>query len=132
MLSMFPIQFLAPLAFLILRVAVALCLFYLGRQHLRYRQELQNILVLSWWPYGRTTAYLFALGEIILATCIFVGASTQIAALLVVIMSGKMLILRSYFDHHTIPDRLFYFLLFAASLSLMITGPGAFAVDLPI
>jgi uncharacterized membrane protein YphA (DoxX/SURF4 family) len=132
MLSVFPIHYLALLAYFILRVCVGFVLLYLCVNHFSYRHELQHILRLSWWPWGKTTAFLFAGGEGILACLLLVGAWTQVAALLVAAMSLKMMLLRHRFAHHTIPNKLFYLLLFGASLSLVITGAGVFAVDLPL
>jgi hypothetical protein len=47
-------------------------------------------------------------------------------------MCLKMFVMRNWFDHPSIPTKLFYVLLFAASVSLFITGAGVFAFDLPI
>lgn len=132
MLSIFPIHFLSLFAYFILRFCVGAALIYLGFIHLQYRHELKDVLRLSWWPFGTVTTYTFALSEIIIGVFILAGAYTQLATLLVFFMSLKMLVLRSWFNHHTIPSRLFYFLLLGASLSLTITGAGVFAFDLPL
>lgn len=132
MLSIFPIHFLSLFAYFILRVIVGLILLYLGLRHAQYYQELKQVLRLSWWPFGSFTAGIFALGEIILGGLILVGAWTQLATLLTAIMCLKMLIMRNWFQHPTIPSRLFYFLLLGSTLSLTITGAGVFAFDLPL
>ncbi len=132
MLNLFPIQFLALFAYLILRIFVACILIFLGAQHVRYRNELKHILQLSWFPFGTLVTTIFVVTEITLGLLIFVGAFTQIAMLLVGTMSLKMIFLRTYFHHHSIPSKIFYTLLFACSLSLFITGAGVLALDLPI
>jgi len=132
MLSVFPIQFLALFAYFILRVTVGLLLVFLGLRHLAYHQELRHILRVSWWPYGGFSALLFAASELALGIFIVVGAYTQVATLIVAFMCIKLLMIRHWFAHHTIPGRLFYFLLLGACLSLTITGAGVFAFDLPI
>lgn len=132
MLSVFPIHFLALFAYFLLRIVVSFLLLNLGIQHFIHRNELKDILKLPWWPYGLFTTWMFALGEIVLGALIFVGAWTQVATLLVAVMSLKMLIVRNWFNHHTIPSKSFYFLLLGASLSLTITGAGVFAFDLPL
>lgn len=132
MLSVFPIHFLALFAHFLLRIVVGFLLLHMGIQHFLYRKELKDILKLSWWPYGLFTTWTFALGEIALGTLIFVGAWTQLATLLVALMSIKMLIMRNWFDHQSIPSKSFYFLLLGATLSLTITGAGVFAFDLPL
>ncbi len=132
MLNPFPIQFLALVGYLILRATVAGILIYLGFSHLKHRDELKNVLVLSWFSYGTLSTWALAIIEIVLGLFIFVGAHTQYAVLLVSIMCIKMIVLRHWFSHSTIPPRIFYVLLLGASLTLFITGAGAFAFDLPI
>jgi len=132
MLSIFPIQFLSLFAYLLLRITIGLLLVYLATRHWQYRHELRHVLRLSWWPFGRTTTYLFTIGEFLLAAFILLGVWTQLAALLVAIMSLKMLLMRQWFDHPTIPSKLFYGLLLGASITLTITGAGALAIDLPL
>jgi uncharacterized membrane protein YphA (DoxX/SURF4 family) len=132
MLSVFPIHFLALFAYFILRIVVSFLLLDMGIKHFMYRRELKDVLKLSWWPYGAFTSWVFAVGEIVLGVLIFVGAWMQLATLIVAIMSLKMLIVRNWYDHHTIPSKSFYFLLLGASLSLTITGAGVFAFDLPL
>jgi uncharacterized membrane protein YphA (DoxX/SURF4 family) len=132
MLNLFPIQFLAMFAYLFLRVIVGIIMLHLGYSHLRYRHELKNVLTLSWWPWGVFTTTIFFSFEIIIGIMFIFGAYTQIAALLTLMMSLKFLVLKNYFQHHSIPSKIFYLLLFGASLSLFITGAGALAVDLPI
>ena len=132
MLNPFPIQFLALVAYLILRVFVAGVLIFLSLQHFKYRDELKHILTLSWWPYGTFSSWSFIIGELLIGIFILVGAHTQYAMLLVMAMSLKLIIMRPYFDHHSLPSRMVYVLLFGASLSLFITGAGALAFDLPL
>ena len=131
MLNPFPIQFLALFAYFILRLFIAGVLIFLGLEHLRYRHELKEVLVLSWWPYGTFTSLTFALGEIVVGLFILTGAHTQYAALAVMALSLKLIVLRPWFSHQTIPPRIFYVLLFGACLTLFITGAGILAIDLP-
>jgi len=131
MLNPFPIQFLAMFAYLLLRVFVAGILITLGFRHLKYRHELKNVLVLPWFPYGTFSVWLIGLGEIIFGAFLFTGAFTQYAALAVMALSLKMIVFNTRWQHHSIPSRMFYTLLFATALSLFITGAGALAFDLP-
>lgn len=132
MLNPFPIQWLAMLAYLLLRVFVAGVLVYLGITHWKHRHELKDVLQLAWFPYGRLVSVLFCVAEIALGLFIFAGAFTQYAALVIMAMSFKLILIRHWFNHPTIPSKIFYLLLFAAALSLFITGAGALAFDLPI
>lgn len=132
MLNPFPIQFLALFAYFLLRVIVGGALIFLGLQHYRHRHELKNVLVLSWWRHGALTSLIFAIGEVLIGGLLIAGAFTQIAALALMIVSSKMLIMRNWFDHPTIPTKLTYLLFFAIGLTLFITGAGALAFDLPL
>jgi uncharacterized membrane protein YphA (DoxX/SURF4 family) len=132
MLNPFPVQFLALFAYFILRLFVGGVLLYLGIRHLKYKVELRDIFRFSWFPFGTFSVVTFAVGELVLAVLILVGAYTQIAALLVGAMSLKMVFLRNYFHHHTIPPKIFYVLLLGVAVTLFITGAGVLAFDLPI
>lgn len=132
MLSIFPIHFLSPLAFTFLRVVLGLTLVYLGWQHRRYCHKITTTLPIcrhlpkSWFG---TSLFLF---EWITAAFIITGTYTQIATLAVAIMGFVFFTWPHHIKHKSIPSRLFYLLLFAAALTLTITGAGALAVDLPI
>jgi len=120
------------LAYFVLRILVGGMLIYLGVLHLRHREELRYVLVLSWFPFGRFSTWMFGISELILGVMFVLGFFTQIAAVVTALMSLKLIILSHWFQSRYIPERLFYLLLFGTSLSLLITGAGAFAFDLPI
>jgi uncharacterized membrane protein YphA (DoxX/SURF4 family) len=132
MLNPFPIQFLSLLAYFILRVLTGLVLLTLGYRHFEARKVLNTILVLPLFPFGTVTTTVLIMAELVIGALFILGAFTQIAALLAMIMSFKMIVLKSRFAHSSIPGRLFYVLLLAISCSLFITGAGVFAFDLPI
>ncbi len=132
MLNPFPIQFLALFAYFLLRICVGSILVYLGLQHWHKRHELKMVLTLSWWPYGFFSTMILATSELIIAISLLLGAYTQIAALAIILMSLKLLVLKGRFQHEAIPPPIFYILLVGAGLSLFITGGGAFAFDLPL
>jgi len=132
MLSIFPIHYLSLLAYTLLRLFIAGVLFTLAISHTRQRRGLVEALQCSWLPFKRTTIYQLIVFEYVLATLILFGAWTQLATLLVAILSLKMIIFHKLFPHPAIPSRLFYVLLLGASLTLTITGAGVFSVDLPI
>lgn len=132
MLNPFPIQFLALFAYFLLRVFVGGILFYLGLKHFKLRHELRHAMQLPWFPYGYFVATTFAASELIIGTFLIAGAHTQYATLAIMIMSLKMLVMRNWFEHPSLPPKIFYVLLLGTSLSLFITGAGAFAFDLPI
>ncbi len=132
MLNLFPIQFLALLAYFLLRVITGLALMVLGFSHLRCRHELAPVLRLRIFPFGRINLWLLVLFELFVSTLLVLGLFTQGAALLLIAYSTKMSIFNKSFAHRTIPGRLTYCLFLGIGLSLLITGAGAFAFDLPI
>ena len=132
MLNPFPIQFLALLAYMLLRFFVGGILLYLGITHVRNRHNLKYTLSFPWFPYGLFSVWFFALFEILSGLMFFTGFYTQYAAIIGMLLALKIIVLYKRFASPLIPGRLFYILLFGASLSLFITGGGALAFDLPI
>ena len=132
MLNLFPIQFLALFAYLILRVITGLVLIHLSFKHFEHRHELAEILKLPLFPFGKTSVILLVSTEIFIGITLTLGLFTQVGAILLILLSLKMLVLRKRFKHRTLPTPLTYILLFAIGFSLFITGAGALAFDLPI
>jgi len=132
MLNPFPIQFLALLAYFILRVVVGFILLYLAKKHWENRHELFEILKPSIFPYGKVNTILIIITELVAGTMFILGFYTQIAALMLLEISLKMLMFKKVFRHPSIPSNLTYILLLGIGISLFITGAGIFAFDLPI
>ncbi len=132
MLNLFPIQFLAPFAYLLLRVCIGFILIRFGVIHIRNRKVLAPIFSLRLFPFGNFFAWYLGIVEIVLGGMFIAGFLTQLAALFTLFMSLKFLIMHKRFAHPLIPSRLVYVLFFFISLSLLITGAGIFAFDLPI
>lgn len=114
MLSLFPeILFLAPLSAFLIRVALAVLFGYAAWQHVRRSEVLLRTL---------------ALLEVAIAAALLVGAWTQIVALVAGILSVMSLLnpgIRS-------SARSTMLLALVMCVSLMVTGAGAFAFDLPL
>ena len=132
MLNPFPILFLTPFAYLLMRFCLGTLFIYLALTHWHYRQELKSVLRLSWFPFGTFVTHAFVIVEFSVAIFLLFGFNTQYAALIIMAMSLKLIILKSWFLHPSLPSRMSYALIFVMALSLFITGAGAFAVDLPI
>lgn len=81
------------------------------------------------WKWG---VYVFGAAEIIFGIMLVLGVYTQIAALITALMSLKILILSHFWKLPMRETSLFYFLALAASLSLVFSGAGFFALDLPL
>lgn len=132
MLNPFPIQFLSLLAYLVLRVITGIVFIIFGYRHFKYRRELSQTLTLPFFPFGVVATTFLILTELTVGVLFILGMHTQFAALAVMAMSVKMLVLRPKFNHPSMPPRLMYLLFFAIGCSLFITGAGALAFDLPI
>jgi uncharacterized membrane protein YphA (DoxX/SURF4 family) len=132
MLNPFPIQFLALFAYTILRACVGAILIYLGLAHIKHREELREKFSFPLLPFGRAFAWYLGIVELVVGAMFFMGFYTQIAALLSCLLSLKFIVMNKRFASPSVPGRLFYVLLLAASFSLFITGAGFFAFDLPI
>ncbi len=131
MLNLVPIQFLALLAYFILRLTVGLVFLSLARSHWRHRQELSTELNRPFIPgTGAITVLIFT--EILVGTLFIIGLFTQLAAALALVIALKFLLFRSYFTHQSFPTPQTLFLLIGVSVTLFITGAGVLAFDLPI
>lgn len=132
MLNLFPIQFLSLLAYFILRSITGITLLLLGCRHLKNGSALVPFFSTLPLRLGKTSVALLIFTELTAGTLITLGLYTQLGAILLIILSIKMLIWRNRLQHPTIPSRLTYFLLLGIGMSLLITGAGVFAFDLPI
>ena len=132
MLNIFPIQFLAPLAYALVRITVGIIFIYLGWEHIKERHTLKKILTLPLFPFGIFWAWYISIAEISMGILFILGLFTQITSLLAILYALKLMVFRKQFAHPCIPHGLFLVLLLVVSISLFITGAGIFALDLPI
>jgi len=132
MLNLFPIQFLAPLAYTLLRLCAGALLIRIGVRRIKNRSQKKASLETK---NLSTTPFVFiviGLIEIVSGALFILGLYTQLAALLVLLISGMQVLFPRALWNPGIPSRIFYLLLFFVSLSLFITGAGILAFDLPI
>lgn len=114
MLSLFPqILFLAPVSFLILRVALALFVVVAAWQHM---------------SEDRIFARIFGIIELVIAAGLFVGFWTQAAAILAFVAQAIAIVVPSL-RRYEIASILLALIIAGA---LVFTGPGIFAFDLPL
>lgn len=134
MLNPFPellaYSFLAPF---LLRLTVGLIFIDLGVLKLKGEKERW---VASFDTLGLRPADLFvtlyALLQIVGGFLLLMGLWTQIAALMFVIFTGTELYTEWKAREILKRDIVFYILLFIISFSLLLTGAGAYAVDIPL
>jgi len=117
----------------ILRVLLGLIFIDLG--FLKFRSE-KDRWTASFETLGLRPADLFvplyALLQIIGGVFLLAGLWTQVAALSFVIFSGIELYVEWQAREILKRDMVFYLLIFAISLSLLLTGAGAYAIDIPL
>ncbi|PIT90840.1 hypothetical protein COU17_03545 [Candidatus Kaiserbacteria bacterium CG10_big_fil_rev_8_21_14_0_10_49_17] len=134
MLSVFPelfiLSFFVPF---ILRVVLGVFFFLEGWSFFKerkdaFRKELpEKFGTLRTWAPLSVGAVEIGIGLFLIA-----GFLTQVAALLGLIAAVKFLVFRKAFPTLAPHTRLTYALLSTMLLSLLILGPGAFAIDLPL
>mgnify|MGYP003393761621 CR=1 FL=1 len=117
----------------ILRVVVGIIFIDLG--FLKFRSEKERWQA-SFETLGLRPADIFlplyALLQIVGGLLLLAGLWTQVAALAFVIFSGIELYVEWSAREILKRDMVFYILVFAISLSLLLTGAGAYAIDIPL
>lgn len=120
----------------IFRFAVAASLAYLAVQHFTHKKAVAGEIDKKFaWLSHETAVWLtglLILAELGAAVLLFVGAWTQIAAILAGLGMLKMWYFARSMPAYAPLSRLAYVLLAVMCLSLLLTGAGAFAFDLPL
>lgn len=115
-LNIFPILFLAPLGYLVLRVMCGIVLIALART--RAWHEGSSLLYKGW-----------GVGVSGVGILLILGLFTQIAAILAVLLA---LIAQKAAGTQTPIPYSTRLLIIGCALTLLVTGAGAFAIDLPV
>ncbi|MDZ4226458.1 MAG: DoxX family membrane protein [Patescibacteria group bacterium] len=132
MLNPFPdllvLGFFAPT---LIRVAAAALFLYAGYIHWQRREAIANVS----FPIvgrGEWIAWLSIVFHLAVGAMLFFGYYTQIAALLGLVGSLKGVVLGKSYAQVFVYSRATYILLAAICASLLFSGAGAFAFDLPL
>jgi len=134
MLNPFP-EFLnySLLAPMILRLLIGLIFVDLG--FLKFRGEKDRWMASFEALHLRPADFfvpLYGFLQIVAGTLLIIGLWTQVAALFFVLSTGAELYVEWRAKEILKRDLVFYLLIFTISLSLLLTGAGAFAFDLPL
>lgn len=116
MLNLFPIQFLAPLTYFLLRVTIGFLMVHIGLRMVRDETSSARRRFLGGLFTGT-------------GTLLVIGLYTQGAALLACILTGTGIVRKGAVRELT---RTSLILIGVIAFSLFITGSGPFAFDLPI
>lgn len=133
MLSLFPqILFLAPFSALMLRVSVACVFLYIVLRMVESRDKMVGQV----FPIvGQLPMWAIWAGSIMnttVAVMLLLGILTQFAAIVGMIIALKLFIYAPRLQNILPLPRSMYVLLFVICLSILLTGAGAFAFDLPL
>ena len=137
MLNIFPnLLFLELLSPFLIRVVLGIIFLWIGYSYLFRDKEIIMKQISDRWPKISTPVVWFGgVFDIIIGFLFIVGFLTQVAAI-----GGMLITIDALFVKWLYKDldgaakysKLFYALMFAASLSLLFSGAGAFAFDLPL
>jgi uncharacterized membrane protein YphA (DoxX/SURF4 family) len=115
----------------VLRIAAACVLFYLAYVHYKNAAQIGE----TQFPVfgkGMWIPWVAIVVEFVVGAGLFLGYHTQVAAILGALISLKHFVWRGNYKNFFILSRTTTFLLFVICLSLILTGAGALAFDLPL
>lgn len=115
----------------LLRIAAAACFAYLVWSHLSHSKEIARI-PLPLIGAQSSVAYVGAIIEALVALALLFGYHTQIAAIAGAVLSLKYWYWSGSYHAYFIYSRAACFLLLVICLSLLLSGAGAQAIDLPL
>lgn len=137
MLNVFPdLLFLQLISPFLIRVTVGIMLFWIGYSYIFKDRETVISQVSSKFPkLGSFSVWFGGIFEMITGIFLIVGFLTQIAAIAGVLIAIDALSAKFLYkdlDKTIKYSKMFYILIFITSLSLLFSGAGAFAIDLPL
>lgn len=137
MLNTFPnLLFLGLLSPFLIRITVGVIFIWIGYSYIFKDRVIVAEQLKKRWPKGASFfMYFGGIFEIITGIFLFVGFLTQIASIVGMLIALDALFVKMFYkdlDRVAKYNKLFYILLFIASLSLLFSGAGAFAFDLPL
>ncbi len=133
MLSIFPqFLFLTPVAIALLRVTLGICILIIAR----HTFETRHAWTRPKFPLvGHAPEWLVLVAAVVyglVGFLLIVGAYSQVAALIALIGSVKLLVLSRWYPELRCFPESTTLLLGIIALSLVATGAGAYAFDLPL
>ena len=134
MLSIFPsLLIFGIFAPFILRVVVGVYFFYTGYKHLQVeRENIVKEVARKIGTFAKPLVILTILIEVVIGLSLIAGFLTQPMALVGILYILILLWFKNECPIFVKHERVFYIILFAILLSLLLTGAGALAVDLPL
>ena len=119
-------------AITLIRVAAALAFLYMAYRYAFERGEIERA---RFWPVVHIPAWLTLFGSFVVfvvAVLLFIGLYTQAAAIVGMVLSLKDVVFANKYPRIMPLSAGAGVLLFVMCLSLLLSGAGAFAFDLPL
>lgn len=117
----------------IIRVGIGLVMLGLGYQHLfSKREKLVTNLIPKWGAWTAFLVWYLGLTELIIGIFILTGFLTQAAAIGGILLSLNLINWKESLPSLVPYSKIFYLLLITGFLSLLFSGAGAFAFDIPL
>ncbi len=138
MLSIFPeLLSFELLGITILRVLVGLVLAYiglitLGAKRMHFVTELQVHDYMRSFNFHRVIPWIFGLVELITGGFLIVGFLTQVMAMISAYLFFNMHLIERYIGKVLNYPTIFNIVMIVVSLTLVVFGAGAFAIDMPL
>lgn len=133
MLNPFPsLLMFGILAPFIIRVSLGAVLLYIAVEHFRSKREIAEVLSPLMGRSSKWAWVLLCAIEVSAGALLVVGAWTQIASIVVILLVLKTFFIRPSLRHLSPLSRSAYVLMCMMALSLLLSGAGGFAFDLPL
>ena len=133
MLNPFPsLLMFGILAPFIIRVSLGATLLYIAVEHFRSKKEIAEVLSPIMGRSSKWAWMLLCGFEVLAGALLVVGAWTQIASVVVILLALKTFLIKSSLRHLSPLSRSTYALMCMMALSLLLSGAGGFAFDLPL
>jgi hypothetical protein len=133
MLSLFPsllqYTYFMPTLF---RLTVAAVFVYLVIYHFKHKKVFASELKMVSHEVASWFVGIAILVEMVVAAGFFLGFGTQLVAILGILGFAKMALFKNKFPTYAPLSRLSYVLLIVICFSILVTGAGVFAFDLPL
>jgi len=135
MLNPFPeLLILGLLAPFILRLALGALFLRSAWQHAtrERREQVASQLRVTWGATGAYFIWYLILAELVVGIMLLAGFLTQVAALIGIIVAVKLYLFRGRYPMIAPHYGSYYLLVIAVCISLLLSGAGAIAFDLPL
>jgi uncharacterized membrane protein YphA (DoxX/SURF4 family) len=117
----------------IIRILIGVCLIFFGYITLfKKKDQFSEKMETNNYPFGYAAPWIFGLAEFIVGTFLILGFLTQIAAIISAYIFLNLSIIENDKREIFKQTPLFYIVLIIISLSLLLSGPGIFAIDFPL